>query len=243
MSDVNWNDDELLAYLNSPEVQIGSNLYATDIHDWEWLQEAVPSLIVSSAGGFVPFQAEGYIHGFSFYMRAEDGSASLAVSPVIGEPPYSTNPRNLYAHIRYGEGRHEVQRPEMFIPHLMVLLERLEKPPFRYEFPYVKPVYDEATSAYVPADGDGETGVYFGWGETPEEAYEHAERSWKEPNDYWNGGADYWDMSVPDRTPVNVDDRDFSVFDGVDFSVKWERLPATVRALAEEAVLNEPNRS
>lgn len=237
MSDA-W-EDELSQFLNSPEVLVGTNMYTTDIHEWEHLQAAVPTLIISSAGGFVPFQAEGFLHGFPFYMRAEEGQASLSVSPVPGEPPYSADPRNLYSSLVYSDS-YSIQDFQMFEPYLMVLIDRLAPPPMRWEFPYVEPVYDKETQKYLP--GNEENGVHIGWGETPEEGWLDAKKGWIY-TDPVSGycGAEYWNAGVPSKTPSNVDDRDFSMFDGLDFSVRWDQLPEFTRTLAEETIKAEEN--
>ena len=64
------------------------DIYAQNPDEWIWLRKIIPNLVVSSAGGSCPFQAEGLLYGLPFYYRERNGWASLSVGESNGAPPY-----------------------------------------------------------------------------------------------------------------------------------------------------------
>lgn len=106
------------------------DIRAQDVNDWAWVQEFVPELIIYSAGGQLPFQAEGFIKGFPFYFRTEDGYAALRVSdsketlfPIV-DALYSATI----------EIENEGLTGKEWVSHLFTLIEKLEKTEKLYFF-------------------------------------------------------------------------------------------------------------
>lgn len=183
------------------------DIHAQDNSEWAWLQQFVPGVVISSAGGMLPFQAFGLIHGHPFYYREEWGGASIRVATLDGTPLKMSEvlwsaSAEIADEFRQGTG---------WISTLMNLLENLEKASFRYDFPCKKIHFVEGKgieSAYVTDEIDkyGKCG----WGVTPEDAYAQA----KEPSAYLleNG----WSVEEQERqfimqevptVPSNVDER------------------------------------
>lgn len=198
------------AYVNS-DGSIPFDLYAQDTDQWAWLQEYIPGIIVYSAGGMFPFQAEGLIHNMPFYFRYEWGSASLKVGAENGDMPHLPEDALYSAHTEYSEKTDE----EDFVRLMIKLVPKLEKSPYlwRFEANTLNMLNDDKWGFTV-----GErTGEVVGWGFTPEEGYFAA----REPNDYSyypntvmatltaDIQREMWKAQNPSRTPKNVDPRQY----------------------------------
>lgn len=153
---------------------------AQDINDWAWVQEFAPELIIYSAGGQLPFQAEGFIKGFPFYFRTEDGYASLRVSDSKETlfPPV----KSLYSSSITVENKGLTGKE--WISYLFTLIEKLDKTEKQFFF--------KANSIDYEAEGekfglsvkkekdltsyDKEFKDIVGWGNTADKAFEEAKK-------------------------------------------------------------------
>lgn len=156
------------------------DMYAQDVNEWKWLQQFVPEVIVYSAGGACPFQAEGYLGEFNFYYRERGGSASLNLARSQKES-YSAVDSLYCASIEVEEFRpaHE------WLGTFLTLVEQLEKNPYLYQFQADEVVgTGKVFSKKFDENGNAIHTTAGGWGFTEEEAYqntlEHIEsmRSW-----------------------------------------------------------------
>ena len=109
------------------------DMYACDINDFSWLKSFVPDIIVHSAGGIFPFQAEGYLGDMSFYFRAEDNYASLTVSDS-GENVFSYHDALYYSRIELTHFSSSGSLEKDWISYLLTTIEKLEKTPLLYYF-------------------------------------------------------------------------------------------------------------
>lgn len=154
------------AYIES-DGEIEFDLYARDPGDYAELAEIVPGLVVSSAGGSMPFQAEGLIEGYPFYYRDEQGGASLRVGSVDGERPY-LGESTLWSASENTEDGHE---NEDFPINLLRLIKKLKRSPFPYEFEGYDLDYLNDGSWNFTVNRN-KIATYGGWGYNPEEAYQ-----------------------------------------------------------------------
>lgn len=183
------------------------DMYAQDPSDWSWLQELIPGFIVSSAGGAVPFQAEGLFQGYPFYYRDRGGVASLRVGELDGDPPYQGNS------ILYTASREtpEFEGSKHFISNLTKLIPLLDRALYLYDFIGKKLIY-ASTQDWSYTVSPTETEVTSSWGMTPEEAYLEL----MAPSRYLiehGASAELQERMCLDRAfnpiPLNVDDRHF----------------------------------
>lgn len=213
------NREAFYAFLKNPELFPDFDLHAQNIHDWEWLQEAVPTLIVSSAGGMLPFQAEGYLQGFPFYFRSEWGYASLSVSGDYAEKPYLREAAFFTSRIDYSQELVDWNESQWFPFHLLTLIDQLERSPFRYLLKLDETQEDAGKVIRYAKDPEF---THPGYGHSVEEAAQNI-------------------LEGPYPTPllqpfeaVNHDNRDFTPFDGANFAVNWDRVPEILRTMKEE---------
>lgn len=143
--------------------EVGFDMYAQSPKAWAHLSEKIPGLIVTSAGGWVPFQSQGFLHGLPYYLRCRHDVASLEVGQADGS---AFRDILFYADIDYTESAGIENFEDMMIK----LVPLLKKAPFRYEFECRVPEYDE-NHKYTGNTTD-KYDVTYGWGNSPEEAYE-----------------------------------------------------------------------
>lgn len=160
----------LTSYKEGQEIEF--DMYARDIADFNWLKEFIPGIVIYSAGGILPFQAEGYLDGFNFYYRERGGVASLKLANSK-EDCYDLASALYTAEIEVEEFREGFG----WFSTLMNLIEKLEKPPYRYEFQ--KNAIDYGADGNTPTrklDENGEVihSSFPGWGFTVEEAFTSA---------------------------------------------------------------------
>lgn len=198
------------------------DMYAQDPNDWSWLGELVPGLVVSSAGGLVPFQAEGLLKGHPFYYRERHGQARLNIAELEADNAYLDN----CIYTAYADVDEFRCGPE-WITTFLNLVERLKRAPFLYKFegnevkfknPETKGTTQSLEDIYI----DDERTVHVAWGDSPEEALEFSYESGKEVLvDHYG-----WDLAFYNRmvelearnpVPLNVDDR---VIPDPDFEVR-----------------------
>lgn len=84
-----------LEYLeNSNAQEVEFDLWARDVNDFKFLQERIPDIVVTSAGGLCPFQVEGMVQDYYFYLKARGGVTTLKISDseerVYLEPHWSS---------------------------------------------------------------------------------------------------------------------------------------------------------
>jgi len=138
------------------------DLHSQDIKKWEWMQEFIPEIIVSSAGGLSPFQAEGFIEDFFFYYRERGGVASLRLSDSI-DKSYGYNSSLYSASLEVEEFRSGSGWIETFFN----LYERLEKTKNLYDFESNEVKFNGDGKPYLT----GEKSTTAEWGYTSDEAY------------------------------------------------------------------------
>lgn len=191
--------------------QIPFDLYSQDSKRWVWLAEHIPGLIVSSAGGQLPFQASGLLHGAPFYYREEWGYANLKVGAVNGEEPFLLGPDTLYSAT--------VDCPEQWrsfenFPFMMMkLVSELQVAPYCWEFSANKLSFADENNAetfYVT----GEKDVKYSLGESAEQAFLKT----RLPNSYliekgWSADLQerMWLAQEINPVPINKDIRVFNL--------------------------------
>lgn len=120
------------------------DLYAKPLSQYAWAQEYIPGLIVSSAGGLMPFQAEGLINGYPFYYRNEQNYADIRIG-AEGSGNYILQEEALWgASIEFKN-----VEPAHFIETLTLLLPKLERTLFWYEFEAYKTVFEDAKGKWA----------------------------------------------------------------------------------------------
>lgn len=182
------------------------DLWATDPNDYVWLQEFFPNFKLVSAGGALPFQAEGYVEGHPFYYRSEQNSASLYVAGQDSEMPYLPEMSLWSSSLTHEDYLGNAN----FLNNLFTLLKSLKKAQFLYRFSCNDIKYhdqNDLSTAYVIEEG---TGSVFGWGYNPVEAFEYA----KKPSSYLteHGISEevqqfVWLTKNPNPVPINEDTR------------------------------------
>lgn len=191
------------AYLES-DGEIEFDLWAQNPGDWTWLQEIIPGIIISSAGGIVPFQAEGLLEGLPFYYRDRHGSASLRVGTADCDFPYGDD-------VLYSSSVEtpEYEGRENFIKNLVKLVKTLEKAPLLYKFEGKKLIFKNDKS-WGYEISETEMDESYGWGHSPEEAWDYM----LQPSAYLVEHGCSEDMQLQmnldraiSRTPKNQDTR------------------------------------
>lgn len=140
----------------------------------EDMQEA--GLVITRAGGVVPFQAEGFIYDMPFYFRCRHGNVSLRVGGNNGERPYST--RSWYSSFLELNEDYFMDR-ESFVKIFPEMVKALQKSDFFFGFQYVlrsdvENLSEEEREQYEEVARAQEIGDHvkvFAFGATAEEAY------------------------------------------------------------------------
>lgn len=195
-----------LNYLENPEVGLDFDLFAQDINKWAWLEEFIPGIIITSAGGSLPFQAEGTILGYPFYYRSEQYSASIKVGSLHGDKPYLPESAIYSARIK----NDHYLGGETFVQDLIRLIPLLDKAPFLYRFPCKEIKWAEGFTSFEVLD---EETTVAGWGQNPTEAFEWA----KKPDEWaktisetlYNMMPFAFEAREVSKIPVNQDTRVF----------------------------------
>lgn len=131
----------LMAFLNGEIDADDFDMYARDPQDFAALSAVVPGLVVTSAGGIVPFQAEGTIQGHPFYYRERHGWAELRIGGEHANG--STDDHVLSPHWIAQEQVEEFRTGPSWADSLVNLVPRLERGTFLFEFPCARIVYDD----------------------------------------------------------------------------------------------------
>jgi len=166
---------ELLKNGNTDD-DLDFDMYARDIADFAWLKEFIPEIIIYSAGGLCPFQAEGYLGEYTFYYRERGGFASLSLA-MSKEDCYGASDNLYRSSIEVEEFR---EGPGWFST-LMNLIEKLERNSYLYQFQRDEVDYgtnNNPDDIKKKLDEEGEVvhGSTPAWGFTAEEAFEKAAR-------------------------------------------------------------------
>lgn len=152
------------------------DLWAKPLEAFEWAKEYIPGLIVTSAGGFFPYQAEGYINGYPFYYRSEQGGCSVKIGdPEDGMPYLWDESLWLIADDEFEGSTHET-----FIEGMTRLLPRLEKTPYLYKFPCHHSNFVGENGTWLWEIDETQTSYVQGIGHTIDEAWKQAQ----EPSSY-----------------------------------------------------------
>ena len=138
------------------------DIHAQNPSEWAWMSELVPTLVVSSAGGMFPFQAEGLIHGLPFYFRQRGESVSLSVGEADGE---AFGESILYSAKLTEE---ELADKQDFVTMFLKLVPKLAPAKFLWRFEGKKLTYANKFSWEFSVSDTEKEDVY-GWGMTPEE--------------------------------------------------------------------------
>lgn len=190
------------------------DLYQQDPEDWAFLTEFIPGLKITSAGGMLPFQALGTLHGFPFYFRARHEWATLHLSAPGTDP---VGWEHLY---HAGIEAPFMVDAKIFCELMLKLVSALERSPFRWEFEGYKLSYPDPKKWEAVRTEEKETN--YGWGITPEEGWEKTQ----ETSDYLLGYGcteemqkRFMGLREVSKTPLNQDTRVFPEVDPV-FEVK-----------------------
>lgn len=214
--------ESFMEFLEGEDSELDFDIHAQDLNDWAWLSEFIPGIVVTSAGGIVPFQAEGLYHGHPWYYKERHGQARLNVGQKDDADAYGVDGSLFTSYMDVEEFR----SGPGWISTLMTLVERLEKAPFRYDFDSFDVDFREISEERKLAGGNSYTvddlietdrpNIRFGicgWGHSPEEAYEDT----KAISEYLfeHGYSEevqhkMWELKKIDPTPKNKDERDFS---------------------------------
>jgi hypothetical protein len=200
--------DAFKAFVES-DGSIPFDLFAQDVSEWAWLDEFIPGVVVSSAGGMFPFQAEGLIHGYPFYYRHEWGSASLRVGEIDGETPYLDS---LWSsRVDYDDKIGEENFPKLLIQ----LVSLLEKSQFLYKFKGRRIDFLNDGSWSFTVSDEFEKHDRGAWGHNAVEAFMEL----RKPNEYLiEHGCSaeqqdaIWVAHDYDPIPTNRDERKFPEF-------------------------------
>lgn len=160
----------LTSYKEGQEIEF--DMYARDISDFNWLKEFIPGIVIYSAGGITPFQAQGYLDGFNFYYRERGGVASLNLANSKKEC-YDLATALYTADIEVEEFREGFG----WFSTLMNLVEKLERTPYRYKFQKDSVDFGSNGTSFVKEfDENGEVvhDSTIGWGLTADEAFKDA---------------------------------------------------------------------
>lgn len=201
------------------------DIYAQDPNDWDWLSQIIPGLCIYSAGGALPFQAEGLINGHPFYYRERHGTARLNIGEIDGEMPYLN--KAVYT---ASEEVEEFRRGPEWIATFINLLENLKKAPFQYEFSGNEVILanDGVKNPDSISTAEGVVKIHKFWGDTSEEALKyHYENSKAMLVDHFKWPLDYFNkmMELEDINPIPLN-RDERIISEPNFEV---RLPDALR--------------
>lgn len=194
------------------------DLYARPLHAFEWAQEYVPGLIVYSAGGMLPFQAEGLINGYPFYYRSEWGSCNIKIGRLEDTVPYLPEESYWYAYDNEFEG----DTAESFIEALTRLLPKIERQQNIYKFEVLATNYVGENGSWQWEINPNETTTVIGWGYTAEEAFIYASKPSKyleEKGFSVENQREHWVAQQPNPVPVYVTQREWPDVEPV-FEVK-----------------------
>lgn len=176
----------------------GFDLWAKPTSMFHWAQEYIPGLIVYSAGGFFPYQAEGLINGHPFYYRSEQGSAQVRIGVPNGEVPYLWDEAHWGASVDDFEG----SAHDTFIQAMTMLLPKLERPGYYYEFECLDYEFTGTTNSWgweIHPDG---TPRYQGaHGNTAEEAFENVMK----PSEYFTSNGFAPERQVEFKKALQMD--------------------------------------
>lgn len=108
------------------------DLYAQPLEAYSWAAEFIPGLVVASAGGLFPFQAEGLLlNRYPFYYRSEWGTSSVYIGHPDQTVPYLYSEAYWAASLSDFEG----SNPETFITALTRMLPEITRTRYLYRFP------------------------------------------------------------------------------------------------------------
>lgn len=114
-------------------------MYATDPGWFRDLSERIPGLLVHSAGGMLPFQSEGTLHGFPYYFRYRHGYAQLRVmDPNVNEDEATLFEHLYSAGMDYGDEYGGILDRDEFCTLMITLVPQLERGAFLWEFVGIK---------------------------------------------------------------------------------------------------------
>lgn len=178
------------------------DIRAQHIQEWDDLKEVIPSILVSSAGGFLPFEMRGWVCSLPFYIRSEWGEAELRIAADEGDifrgpllwTSTTTTPE-------------EMDRPQL-ISVISSLFSKLEVAPFLWGFTGRKVEFVDAPDSEdkLPI-ATSEEDIYYAWGKTPEGAWKQL----RAPNLYLLDDLSFWEnikrLEDIQPDPVVVDDR------------------------------------
>lgn len=205
--------DLLEAALRGEEI----DLYQQDPSDWDFLAELIPELVVTSAGGYFPFQAQGTLQGFPFYFRARGEWATLHLS-APGDDPVGFD-LLYYAgmSVPFGFGVQD------FCETMLKLVPALQRSPFRWKFSGYK--LDLPVKNSWEAVRTDQKEISVGWGHTPEEGWAQTQ----EISEYLleHGCTEevqrkHLELKAVSKTPLNQDTRVFPEVDPV-FSTDFRK--------------------
>lgn len=214
--DENFNQNLIDAFFDAvnSDTGLGSDgirfdLWAKPLEAFNWAQEYIPGLIVSSAGGAVPYQAEGLINGYPFYYRSEWGGCSILIGHPDKEIPYLWDEALWLAVDNDFEG----STHETFVEALTRLLPILEKTPRLFKFPcYGHDFLENVEPRWQWVIKKDETAYVQGIGHTVEEAYQNAEK----PSDYlaehgfsFENQIEFFHAKNPSREPLFKEPREY----------------------------------
>ena len=209
--------DAFTALVDSSEEErseIRFDLYAQPLHRFEWATAYIPGLVVYSAGGLFPFQAEGFINGYPFYYRSEWGSCNIKFGRPEDSVPYLPEESYYTAYDNEFEGT----TMETFVEALTRLLPKVKRSQNLYKFECRKVVLSKGDGLWEWTVDPELKDTVVGWGYTPEEAYKYA----SEPSAYLvehgfsaSRQKELWVTREVNPTPVYVTVRDWPETDPV----------------------------
>lgn len=159
-------------YVNS-DGSIPFDLYAQDIEDWKFLQELIPGIVITSAGGVGLFQAEGLIEDYPFYFRSETGSSSICIAEPNGTPHLFTGEVLWYGRCDTDPELFRMNDVE-FVRELLKCMKNLEKAPFLWTFMGRKLIFKDRNNLKAGWSTGEELEESHGYGHTAEEGYAKA---------------------------------------------------------------------
>jgi hypothetical protein len=191
------------------------DLYQQRPEDWEFLAEFIPGLKITSAGGMLPFQALGTLHGFPFYFRARHEWATLHLS-APGTDPVG------WEHLYYASCEAPFHfTAQDFCEIMLKIVPQIKRASFRWEFDGHKLHFPDPKKWEAVQSEEKDT--HYGWGVTPEEGW----LATQEMSEYLleHGCSEetqrrFNELREISKTPLNQDTRVFPESDPV-FEVRW----------------------
>lgn len=205
----NKHEKAILDYLDS-DGDGHLDIYSQDPGAWAPLSRAIPGLIITSAGGMCPYQAEGTLKGHPFYFRYRHGYADLRAGEYDSKVMPYLDGALWHSGVDYGDTFGGALSSSEFTTLMIELVPALNPAKFYWKFEGRKVIVEGNSTTGLSLSVTDKTEICGGWGITPEQALLQI----ASPSDYllengWSleDQALYYKLKKIDPKPINKDDR------------------------------------